>query len=35
MESDPDTEGKVAVLNLASDELRAGGWEVSLATTQV
>jgi len=34
MESDPDTEGKVAVLNLASDELRAGGWEVSLATTQ-
>ncbi|TFK51970.1 hypothetical protein OE88DRAFT_1628860 [Heliocybe sulcata] len=26
--------GKVAVLNLASDEVRAGGWLVSLSTTQ-
>jgi len=27
--------GKVAVLNLASDEVRAGGWTDSLSTTQV
>jgi len=34
LETDDDAEGKVAVLNLASDEERAGGWIHSLATTQ-
>jgi len=34
LETDDDAEGKVAVLNLASDEERAGGWIYSLATTQ-
>ena len=32
---DGAAQGKTAVLNLASDELRAGGWIESLATTQV
>jgi len=31
---DKDAEGKVAVLNLASDEERGGGWIYSLGTTQ-
>ena len=35
LETDDDAEAKVAVLNLASDEERAGGWIYSLATTQV
>lgn len=35
MNGDPQARGKTAVLNLASDEVRAGGWEASLWTTQV
>jgi Uncharacterized protein conserved in bacteria (DUF2263) len=31
----PEAQGKTAVLNLASDEVPGGGWEISLATTQV
>ena len=31
----PDARGRIAVLNLASDALRAGGWEFSLSRTQV
>lgn len=31
----PTAHGKTAVLNLASDEIRAGGWEHSLSKTQV
>ncbi|TFK68744.1 hypothetical protein BDN72DRAFT_841434 [Pluteus cervinus] len=34
LDEDPDVAGKVAVLNLASDELQGGGWEWSLSTTQ-
>jgi hypothetical protein len=30
-----DCNGKIAVLNLASDQVPGGGWEVSLGTTQV
>lgn len=30
-----DAKGKTAVLNLASDEIRAGGWIYSLSVTQV
>ena len=32
---DPTIRGKVAVLNLASDQHRAGGWRESLCKTQV
>jgi hypothetical protein len=32
---DEDCNGKIAVLNLASDQVPGGGWEVSLSTTQV
>lgn len=32
---DDNAKGKTAVLNLASDELRAGGWVHSLSKTQV
>ena len=32
---DPSIRGKVAVLNLASDEYRAGGWRTTLCKTQV
>lgn len=32
---DPTTRGKVAVLNLASDQYRAGGWRRTLCKTQV
>jgi hypothetical protein len=35
LENHTDAQGKVAVLNLASDEERAGGWIYSLSTTQV
>ena len=35
LENYKDVKGKVAVLNLASDEERGGGWVYSLATTQV
>ena len=31
----PEAEGKVAVLNLASDSKRAGGWIQTLSKTQV
>ena len=32
---DPTIRGKVAILNLASDEYRAGGWTDTLCKTQV
>lgn len=32
---DPEARRRTAVQNLASDEVRAGGWEESLWTTQV
>lgn len=32
---DPDAEGNIAVLNLASDAERGGGWVYSLSKTQV
>ena len=35
IQDDPEAKGKTAVLNLASDEIRAGGWLVSLSKTQV
>lgn len=35
MRQDPAAQGKTAVLNLASDEARAGGWIVSCSRTQV
>jgi hypothetical protein len=35
LEKYKDAEGKIAVLNLASDEERGGGWIYTLATTQV
>jgi hypothetical protein len=31
----PSSQGKIAVLNLASDELPGGGWDRSLSRTQV
>lgn len=31
----PDAQGKTSVLNLASDEYRAGGWAMTLSRTQV
>lgn len=31
----PESKGKTAVLNLASDEVPAGGWLISIAKTQV
>lgn len=35
LKEDPGAEGKIAVLNLASDVVRAGGWAHSLSKTQV
>ena len=35
LQEDPTIRGKVAVLNLASDEYRAGGWVETLCKTQV
>jgi hypothetical protein len=35
IQRDPTIRGKVAVLNLASDEYRAGGWRETLCKTQV
>lgn len=35
MRKDPTAHGKTAVLNLASDEVRAGGWAYSYSRTQV
>jgi hypothetical protein len=35
IQRDSTTRGKVAVLNLASDEYRAGGWRETLCKTQV
>lgn len=35
IQRDPAIRGKVAVLNLASDEYRAGGWIDTLCKTQV
>jgi hypothetical protein len=35
IQRDPTIRGKVAVLNLASDQRRAGGWRDSLCKTQV
>lgn len=35
LKEDPEAEGKVAVLNLASDSKRAGGWIQTLSKTQV
>lgn len=35
MRDHPDAQGKTSVLNLASDEVRAGGWIHTLAVTQV
>jgi len=35
VQRDPSIRGKVAVLNLASDEYRAGGWRTTLCKTQV
>jgi hypothetical protein len=35
IQRDPTIRGKVAVLNLASDQHRAGGWRDSLCKTQV
>jgi len=34
VQRDPSIRGKVAVLNLASDEYRAGGWRTTLCKTQ-
>lgn len=31
----PNSQGKIAVLNLASDQLPGGGWDRSLSRTQV
>ena len=35
IQKDPTTRGKVAVLNLASDQYIAGGWRSTLCKTQV
>lgn len=35
IQKDPTIRGKVAVLNLASDQYRAGGWRETLCKTQV
>lgn len=35
MKQNPEAQGKTTVLNLASDQWRAGGWTHSLAKTQV
>jgi hypothetical protein len=35
LKKSPEMRGKVTVLNLASDEIRAGGWRQTLAKTQV
>jgi hypothetical protein len=35
IQRDPTIRGKVAVLNLASDKYRAGGWRETLCKTQV
>lgn len=35
IKEDPSANGKVSVLNLASDEEPGGGWEFSLSKTQV
>lgn len=35
IQKDPSIKGKVAVLNLASDQYRAGGWRDTLCKTQV
>lgn len=35
LKEDPGAEGKIAVLNLASDIERAGGWVMTLSKTQV